>query len=272
MINIKPMGRTLPALGKGAAMVLVGLLLFGWLILTPGGLLGKADAVGYAVCHRIDARSFFMGDRQLPLCARCSGMYLGAVTGLVLQAFVSRRRAGMPHWRLWIVFAFFVAAFAIDGINSYLHLFPGAPSLYEPSNLGRLLTGSGMGLVIAFVIYPAFNQTAWKSLDMEPALSGFVPLAAAIILTLLIDWLVWLDNSLLLYVFALVSAFGVLLLLTMVYGVFWMMILKLDNRLVKFSGLITPLWLGFGTALVQIAVFDLLRYFLTGSWDGFHLG
>ena len=48
-----------------------GLILFGWLAYTPPGLLGKADAIGYSVCHRIAVRSFMLGDRQVPLCARC---------------------------------------------------------------------------------------------------------------------------------------------------------------------------------------------------------
>ena len=53
-----------------------------WVYFTPEGILGKAGAVGYAVCHRIDLRSFHLGLRQLPLCARCTGMYLGALLGL----------------------------------------------------------------------------------------------------------------------------------------------------------------------------------------------
>ena len=79
-------------------LLAVGLLLVGWLFNTPGGLLGKADAVGYAVCHRIDLRSFYIGDRQLPLCARCTGMYLGAMLGLVYQVFFGRRRAGLQRF------------------------------------------------------------------------------------------------------------------------------------------------------------------------------
>src|SRR5512140_118546 len=74
-----------------------------WLVYTPAGLLGKADAIGYAVCHRIDARSFHLGDRQLPLCARCSGMYLGAVVGIVYQAFAGRKGA-FPSWKMAIPF------------------------------------------------------------------------------------------------------------------------------------------------------------------------
>ena len=69
-----------PATSLKAGLALaVGLVLLGWLLNTPPGLLGKADAIGYAVCHRIDLRSFHLGERALPLCARCSGMYLGAM-------------------------------------------------------------------------------------------------------------------------------------------------------------------------------------------------
>ena len=39
-------------------VLLVAGILAIWLGFTPDGTLGKADAVGYAVCHRIDVRSF----------------------------------------------------------------------------------------------------------------------------------------------------------------------------------------------------------------------
>src|SRR5689334_17781875 len=64
-----------------------------WVYLTPEGVLGKADAVGYAVCHRITVRSFLFPDgRQLPLCARCSGMFLGVLVGLFGPGLLLRRR------------------------------------------------------------------------------------------------------------------------------------------------------------------------------------
>ncbi len=73
---------------KLAYVILITLgivLLFGWLLNTPSGLFGKAGAIGYSFCHRIDARSFHIGDIQFPLCARCSGMYLGALLALIFQ-------------------------------------------------------------------------------------------------------------------------------------------------------------------------------------------
>jgi uncharacterized membrane protein len=257
---------------KKPVYVAVGLLLIGWLLNTPGGLLGKADAIGYAVCHRIDVRSFHLGLRQLPLCARCTGMYLGAMLGLAYQAVVGGRKAGTPPWRVLVVLGLLVAAFGVDGLNSYLHLFPGAPSVYEPQNWLRLLTGTGMGLVIAAALFPAFNQTVWKNWNTKPALSGLRYLAGLLGLALLLDLLVLSGNPLILYPLALISAAGVLVLLTMVYSMVWLMVLKAENLYLKFSQLLLPLSGGFGMALLQIALLDFGRYMLTGTWDGFHLG
>ncbi|HEC34484.1 MAG TPA: DUF2085 domain-containing protein, partial [Chloroflexi bacterium] len=73
--------------------VTISILIIGAYVgLTPQELLTKVDLVGYAVCHRIPSHSFFVGGRQLPLCARCTGTFLGALTGLLGQEVVLRRR------------------------------------------------------------------------------------------------------------------------------------------------------------------------------------
>jgi len=257
---------------KWLVFLAVGLLFFGWLINTPGGLLGKADAVGYAVCHRIDARSFHLGERQVPLCARCSGMYLGAMLGLIFQAIVGRSRSGMPAGRLWVVLGLLVAAFGVDGLNSYLHFFPGAPTLYEPQNWLRLLTGTGMGVVIAAALYPAFNQTVWTKQVRRPALENLRSLMILLVSALVLDLVVLTENPLILYPLALISAAGVLVLLSMIYSMLWLMVLRIENRFESLIQLVLPLTGGFGLALVQIAALDYVRFLFTGSWEGFHLG
>lgn len=258
--------------GKGLVLLSVAVLLLAWLLNTPAGLLGKADAVGYAVCHRIDLRSFHLGDRQLPLCVRCSGMYLGAMLGLAYQALTRKRAGGFPPSPVWAVYAVFVLAFALDGGNSYLHLFPGFVGLYEPQNWLRLLTGTGMGLVVAGVLYPAFNQTVWQDWKNIPSVSGLPSLALLVFLALLVDGMVLTGNPLLLYPLALISAAGVLVLLVTVYTMVWVMLLRLENRLVQVRQLWFPLVGGFGLALFQIALLDGLRFLFTGTWDGFHFG
>lgn len=250
----------------------VGLLFLGWLLNTPSGLLGKADAIGYAVCHRIDLRTFHLGDRQLPLCARCTGMYLGAMLGLLYQFALGPRRAGSPPRRVIAVLAGLLAAFAVDGLNSYFSLFPIGPILYQPGNVLRLVTGTGMGVVIAAALYPAFNQTIWRDWEPRASLGGLKPLAGLLLLAILLDLVVLSENPLVLYPLALVSAAGVIVLLTMVYTMVWLLIFRAENRFLSLQGLWLPLMGGFALSLLQIGLFDLLRYLLTGTWDGFHIG
>lgn len=257
---------------KGLVFAAAGILLGAWLLNTPPGLLGKADAIGYAVCHRIDLRSFHLGERQMPLCARCSGMYLGAMLGLGYQMFIGPRRTGNPPRRVILIMGLLVAAFVVDGLNSFVSLFPGAPSLYPPNNTFRLLTGSGMGLVIALALYPAFNLSVWRETDARATISNFRVFGVLILMALLLDLVVLTENPLVLYPLALVSALGVIILLTMVYTMLWLMIFKAENRYNRINQLVIPLIGGFIVGLVQIGLLDLVRYLLTGTWDGFHLG
>ncbi len=251
------------------ALAIVSLI---WLNNTPAGLAGKADAIGYAVCHRIDARSFHLGERTMPLCARCSGMYLGVVLGLAYLAVIAPKAGGMPPRRVLAALGGLGLLFAVDGINSYLHFFPNAPGLYEPNNTLRLLTGTGVGLAIAAVVYPAFNQTAWREWQPRPALGGLRSLALLLGLGLVVDGLVLTENSLLLYPLALISAAGVLLLLSLVYGMVFMMVFRLENRLQRLADLAVPLAAGLLLGILQIGLIDLGRYILTGTWEGFKLG
>lgn len=257
---------------KGVVFLAVGLLFLGWLLNTPAGLLGKADAVGYAVCHRIDLRSFHLGIRQMPFCARCTGMFAGALLGLAYQAILAPRRVGSPPRRVIFPLAFLVLAFSVDGLNSFANLFPGLPTLYPPSNTLRLITGTGMGLAIAATLYPAFNLSAWRRPEPGPALEGVRSLAALGFLALLLDLLVLSENPLALYPLALASAFSAFLLLTLVYTLAWLTALRLENRCESLVELALPLAGGFALGLLQIALFDLGRFLLTGTWEGFRLG
>lgn len=268
--TIKTRLNTLP--WKGPFLLAIGFLLLGWLLSTPPGLLGKADAIGYAVCHRIDLRSFHLGERPLPLCARCSGMYLAAMLGLLYQAISSPRRGGMPPRRIQVTLGLFVVAFAVDGLNSFASLIPGMPLLYQPQNWLRLATGTGMGLVIAAYLYPAFNQTVWREWDPRPALGTYRSLVGLLLLAILLDMAVLSQKGIALYPLALISAAGVLVILTMVYGMLGLIVLRHENRYESVVQLGMVLASGFGIALFQIVILDLARFWLTGTWDGFHLG
>ena len=255
------------------------LVLIGWGIETPSGLFGKADAVGYAVCHRISQRSFHIGDRQLPLCARCTGMYLGAMTGLVFQLVVGYKRSKLPHWNVLVILGMLAAAFGIDGLNSYIFLIktvsPGAlvniPNLYVPNNALRVLTGSGMGLAMVLMLLPAFNQTVWADGEERAVFPNLKLFTLLLSITLALDLLVLTESPLVLYPTALLSTIGVVVLLTMVYCMVWVMLMRLDNSFTNYSQLWLPLLAGLTIAMIQTSAIDAMRFWLTGTWGAFPL-
>jgi uncharacterized membrane protein len=243
-------------------------------MLTPSGIFGKADAVGYAVCHRIDTRSFHIGIRQLPLCVRCTGQYIGVVIGLGFLAIFGRRRSGTPPKIIISVMVLLVVLYAVDGLNSYfnlppfLRLFPHMPHLYQPSNVLRLFTGTGMGLVIAMVLYPAFCGSILPNPDPQPAIHDLKMLFTILSVGIVVDLLLLTEAKYVLVPAAFISAGGVVVVLSMVYTILWIWILRKENQLTKLSQVIPYAVAGFMTTMTQIALFDLIRFIITGTWSG----
>ena len=247
-----------------------------WMYFAPPGVLGKADAVGYAICHRIGERSFHVFGRQLPLCARCTGEFNAAAAALLFQAFVAGKRSRLPGRGIIVLLAVFFLAFAIDGSNSYLYLLkqgmPGSleqiPNLYVPNNTLRLFTGSGMGIAMAAMLFPVVNQTLWRRADDRPALEWktFAMLAGIV---LAMDLAILTENPFVLYPVAILSVLGVLALLLMVFTLVWVMLMRLENSFTD----VRELWLsaaaGLTLTLLLILGIDLVRYQLTGTWSGF---
>ncbi len=246
-----------------------------WMYISPEGALGKLDAIGYAVCHRIDVRSFHIGDRQLPLCARCTGEFYAAGLALVFQIFISGKRSKLPSKGILAVLVLFFLAFGIDGSNSYLYLLKqtsqGAldkiPNLYIPNNTLRLFTGSGMGITLAMVLYPIINQTLWRELDDRPALE-WKSFGMLIGLVFIINLLVLTESAFVLYPIAYISALGTLSLLVIVFSILWIMIMKQDNSFEHARQIWLPLLAGFTLAMLMILSIDLLRLQFTGTWGG----
>lgn len=259
---------------------MAALIAFGiWFSIAPPGILGKADAIGYAVCHRIDERSFHLFGRQLPLCARCTGEFYAAFVSLIFFTILSPRKSGMPGWKLGAPLLFFLLAFAVDGSNSYLYLLKqtsagrleGIPNLYIPNNTLRLFTGSGMGIALASILYPAFNSSTWHTQDSAPALT-WKKLAALLGIVLLTDLLILSEHPAVLYPVAILSVLGVLSLLIMVFNMVWILMMRLENTFDTLAQMWMPFLAGVTLALLLITVIDLLRFRLTGTWGGFPLG
>jgi len=254
---------------RGAVAIIVALLaVLALFLLPPHDLLDKADRFAYAVCHRIPSHSLFVGGRQLPLCARCSGTYLGALAGIAVLLALGRGRANrFPAPKFLVAFAVFMAAWAIDGANSYASFFPGLPQLYEPNNLLRLATGVLEGLVIAAFVLPLFNMTAWAATDAQPSIVrwrdlGWLLMGGAVAFGLVVsEW------EPLLYPLALLSGAMVVLLVGAICVMLVLMIARRDGQAQRWREIAFPLLAGLAVALAGLAAIGLFRDFLT-TWFG----
>ncbi len=252
-------------------LVLLGGLGFAWLINTPPGLLGKSDAIAYAVCHRIGSHSHYFGDRPFSLCARCSGQYLGFIWGFGFQFLVSKKRSGFPSRGALAVMAALFVLFLVDGLNSAVYQYPGLDhlSLYQPSNLLRLFSGLGFGIVVSAVLYPLAGQTVWSETSLLPSIRGYKDWMILIGGAIGIGLLILTENPLLTYPLILTSTGSLMLLLTVLYTVIWILLRKRENSFSSWKELIWWGIAGFTSALMQIAFIDLIRFLLTGTWSGF---
>jgi uncharacterized membrane protein len=107
--------------------------------------------LGSLICHQIPERSFYLAGFQLPVCARCLGIYVGAAAGAALVLMRSWREGSQlpvaPQTGRLLV----VAAAAPNVLTIALE----AAGAWYPSNRVRALAGFPLGVVIAFVVVNA---------------------------------------------------------------------------------------------------------------------
>jgi uncharacterized membrane protein len=258
------------SLAVGAAAIFVLVL---WMIGTPPGIEGKADAIGFAICHRIPARSFLINGMPMPLCARCTGIYLGVMTSFLIAVAAGRTKVSrLPPLRLIVVLIGFVAIMGIDGVNSYLHLFPNVKSVYEPHNILRLITGMYCGVTMFHLVFPIFNRMVWGNPDSGRSINNLRELAGICVVCAVVILLVLSERPVFLWVFGIISAFGVAMMLTMIGTVIFLSFGRFDRYATNWRDLAIPLLAGLTITLIELGAIDILRYAFTGTWNGFPLG
>jgi uncharacterized membrane protein len=82
-----------PPAAAAFALIWVAALLAAPLLPLP--LAGALYAAGSLICHQLPERSFHVQSFQLPVCARCFGLYVGGAIGTLAVALVPRL-AGRP--------------------------------------------------------------------------------------------------------------------------------------------------------------------------------
>jgi uncharacterized membrane protein len=85
-------------------------------------------------CHQRQDRSFVVEGRQVPLCARCTGLLVGS---FAVPLYLSGVR--------WPIAIFLIAAFGIDSVSQWL-------GLRSSNNVLRFLTGAGFSVAVLGIL------------------------------------------------------------------------------------------------------------------------
>jgi uncharacterized membrane protein len=131
-----------------------------WLLLIVAAPLGLAAGrarllavsayeIGSLVCHQRPERSFHLAGIQMPVCARCFGLYLAGAIGLA-GAWVVRSRVSGSAARVVLA----VAALPM-AVTVALELI----GAITTSNMTRMSTGLPLGLAAGLVIVGALTTS-----------------------------------------------------------------------------------------------------------------
>ncbi|MBQ7822086.1 MAG: DUF2085 domain-containing protein [Clostridia bacterium] len=98
------------------------------------------------MCHQRTDRSFFIGSRQFPLCARCTGILFGYILGIII--------AILTDCKSYKLFPLLLIPMIFDGTLQHF-------TRYESNNIKRLITGlcGGIGIIYIFICIHMF--TVW---------------------------------------------------------------------------------------------------------------
>lgn len=142
------------------ALAAIVFIILGWnvaLVAAPHGHVPRVGAMTYLagslICHQQPARSFHSRSAQYPVCARCLGLYVGALAGVlgwVVIAGVSPR----PSIRATRLLEGRGArrALIIAGSPTVATVMTASAGIWDPANVMRAALAIPLGAVIAMVI------------------------------------------------------------------------------------------------------------------------
>lgn len=122
------------------------------LVVSPFGptwLAALTYTVGSFICHQLPERSFHLGGFQIPVCARCLGIYAGfAVAAWTCVAALPR--PSIVHRNLTTRAA--RSVFVVSALPTAISLGLEWTGIWGGSNIVRSIAGSALGIGVAFVV------------------------------------------------------------------------------------------------------------------------
>jgi uncharacterized membrane protein len=158
------MQRTLAAALAVAALAWSALILIAPWALVRGGWLSSAAAVLYQgaslICHQRPERSFHLAGAQLPVCARCAGLYFSGAGGAIAACLGWQRRVEAPRGTRAVLVVAAVPTIATVAIELL--------RLGSPSNELRALSAIPLGAAAGWIFVRSLRAEAGAPYPAAP--------------------------------------------------------------------------------------------------------
>lgn len=176
--------------------------------------------IGYAICHQLPERSFFVFDQQLPLCARCTGIYIGMFIAFLFYFFtkIIKKIKPIKPPPLWInvlsiFFIFLMASHAISTIFISTSF----------DNTLRFITGILFGISLPWYLLITINYSKRFKFKNTEILNYKEYLLLSLI-TLAVSTIFLLQIPVILYLSAFISIIGLLIFIFLINATIFILI------------------------------------------------
>jgi len=126
------------------------------LLAAPTGNAPRLSAAVYAagslICHQRPERSFHYDGAQYPVCARCLGLYLGALTGVVLWVAVAGLRSAPSPRARWFTAARARTLLIVVAVPTLASVGLGMLGVWDANNVLRAAIAWPLGAAIMVVV------------------------------------------------------------------------------------------------------------------------
>jgi uncharacterized membrane protein len=136
----------------------------------PAWMAAPFYALGSLICHQLPERSFHLGGAQLPVCARCLGIYLGGATAF--GATMVAPRSLQVRQRGWFSARVLLLLGAMPTGVTVLLEWSGR---WSGSNVERAWAGAPLGVAVALVLATAAATLHYERCARRPVESSPPP-------------------------------------------------------------------------------------------------
>jgi len=213
--------------------------------------------LGGGLCHQRIERTFKIDSLNMPVCSRCTGIYLGIFLSLITIILLERKIKGkLPSLKIMLVS---VGTILIMGADVTLS----AMGIIESSNIIRFITGFTAGWFIALLLFSIANNAMFKKLVKRNYLDNYKKFIIWIVAGIALATLYIFTYQYIIVLWAAVAVLGLIAFVTFIlFILFFSFNKKLAGSIDSWGKYLAAIAAGTVSSIMLLSLFSLVRRFL----------